>query len=992
MTSASAAFLAGLVFVPAIVCAQPSIGGAVKDASGAVLPGVTVEASSDALIEQTRSVTTDGTGQYKIVDLSPGRYTVTFSLTGFTTIKREGIELTGSMAATVNADMTIGSIADTVTVTGDPPVVDIQNAKRSAVVSSDVIAALPAARSPYNVAVLLPGVTFVSFSGSNVQDVGGTKNLGDTVFSVHGSRFSDQRLMINGLTSRNLLFAAWVSNFVPDMGTAAEVTFDYSSGLADAIGAGLVINIVPKEGGNAFHGSLFATGANGSFQSNNFSADLEAAGLSTPNQLNRVYDVNASFGGPLVKNRLWFFGSMRWQEASSYYAGAYANKNGGDLTKWTYEPDFTKRGEDKLTINPSGSVRLTWQATPKNKIGFSADPQNRHWIRAIANASPEEYSDWTFQHQSFTTVTWSAPITSRLLLDARWANHAEGFVDEYPDADDPYRRAIPVRELSTGFLYRGKGYCCAQFGAYFLTLNAPFIQQAQASVSYVTGAHAWKFGFQNDFGSSTIANYDNEYGLLYMFNRGVPAALQQHALPFSATTQLKAELGVYAQDKWTFKRATINAGVRFDYFKTRFPQQHLGPASFVPNRDITIPALDYASLKDLTPRLGVAYDLFGDGRTAVKASWGKYVLGLDPTQGNPIANLSYIANRSWTPSLSPSDPNYYTPQCDLNNPAANGDCGALDNARFGSLTPSAAIDPATYTGWGHRPWNQEFSASVQHQIVPRVAVDVGYFRRWYGNFTIVKNLAVSPSDFTTYSITAPVDPRLPTSGQVVGGLLEVNANKAGALDNYTTFADNYGKQYEHWNGVDVTVNARPRDGVRLQGGLSTGRTSTDNCDLRATVPEITLQAGIMAVPASQCHLDANFLTQLKFLGTYLVPKVDMQVGVTFQSAPGPQIVANTLVLPSQTQPQLPSFSGSGVRLINLVPPGSEYGQRANQLDLRVSKIIRVGQMRTSINVDVANALNANAVLGVNGTYGSAWLAPLNIMDGRLVKIGAQVDF
>jgi len=979
-----------LVLFPSLAWAQASIGGIVKDSSGAVLPGVTVEAASPVLIEKVRSVTTDSTGQFKIVNLRPGTYTVTFSLTGFTTLRREGIEVTGSFAATVNADLALGSVTETVNVTGEAPTVDVQNTQRSNVVTSEVISQLPAERSQYNLAVLVPGVTLTSFTGSNIQDVGGTRNMAITIFSVHGSRAVDQRLMINGLTARNLLASAWASNFVPDMGTAAEVSLEYSSGSAEAVGGGFGMNIIPKEGGNQFKGSFFASGSGGGLQSNNYSDELKAAGLSTPNQLHNNYDINPSVGGPVVRNKLWFFGSVRWQENSFYYAGAYANKNGGDLTKWTYEPDLSKRGEDVLTVKPSLSMRLTWQATPKNKFGFSFDPQDRHWIGSIANASPEEYSDWIFGHESFTTVTWSAPMTNRLLLDARYANHAEAFVDKYPDEGDPYRKAIAVREQSTGFLYRGHGYCCIPF-AFYGTQDAPGIQQWHASVSYVTGAHAMKFGAMNDFGTSTSAQFDNEYGLFYTFNNGVPVSLEQHALPFSATTHLSLDMGLYAQDKWTVKRATINAGLRFDIFKNHFPEQHLGPASFVPNRDITIPELDYAHMRDITPRVGVAYDIFGDGRTALKASWGKYLIGADPTQGNPITNLAYIARRSWTPHLAPSDPNYYTPQCDLNNPAANGDCGALDNALFGKLTPSAAVDPAIYTGWGHRQWNQEASVSVQHEIMPRLAVDVGYFRRWYGNFQVVDNRAVSASDFTTYSITAPVDPRLPTSGQTIDGLLEVKPDKASAVDNITTFAKNYGTQYEHWNGVDVTLNARPRNGVTLQGGVSTGRTSTDNCDLRSSLPEITLQFGVIAVPQSQCHVDTNFLTQVKFLGTYLVPKIDVLFGVTFQSTPGPQITANYFVTSAQTNPPTP-LSGAGFRLVNLVPPGSDYSERANQLDLRLSKILRFGTRRTSLNLDLANLLNANYVLGVNGTYGPSWLAPLNIMDARLLKISGQFDF
>ena len=980
------AVLLCLVFLPTSARAQASIAGMVRDSSGAVLPGVTVEASSPALIEKVRSVVTDGTGQYQIVDLRPGTYTVTFRLTGFSVVRREGIELTGSFAATVNADLTVGSVQETVTVTGESPTVDVQSTKRSNVIPAEVVDALPSSRSQYTMAVLLPGAT----RGGGLQDVGGTRTMQITTFSIHGSRQFDQRLMLNGLTSRNLLASAWASNFVPDMGTAAEIVLDYSSGTADAIGAGLGINVIPREGGNTFSGLIFATGANKSFQGDNYSDELRKAGLSTPNELNRVYDINPAGGGPIIRDKLWFYGSMRWQESSFFQAGAFENKNGGDLSKWTYEPDLTKPGKGTLTINPSASIRLTWQATPRNKIGFSAEPQNRHWVSALAaNFAPEIYPDWIFHHESFTTASWSSPVTNRLLLEARFGNHAEGFVDKYPEPGDPYRRAIPVREQSTGLLYRGKGYCCTPF-AYFGTQNAPFIMQAQAATSYVTGSHAFKVGFQNDFGTSTQEQFDNEYGLFYTFNNGVPVSLEQHALPFANTTHLSYDLGVYAQDRWTLKRATINAGVRLDYFKNYFPEQRLGPAYLIPNRNVVIPRTDFNNMKDITPRVGFAYDLFGTGKTSVKTSWGKYLIGANPQLGNPIQNLAYIARRSWTPSLPAGHPSYYTPQCDLLNPAANGDCGALDNQLFGQLIPSAAVDPRTYTGWGNREWNQEFSASIQQEIVPRVAVDFGYFRRWYGNFRVVDNRAVTASDFTRYSITAPVDPRLALSGQVLGGLYELNPNKIGQVDNYTTFAKDFGNQIEHWNGFDVTVNARPREGVVLQGGLSTGRTSTDNCDLRTTLPEITLLFGVTAVPDSQCHVDTNFLTQIKLLGTYLVPKIDVQFAATFQSTPGPQILANYFVTSAQTAPSV-NLTG-GFRLVNVVPPGKEYLPHIKQLDVRFSKIFRAGRTKTAVNLDLANALNANHVQVTNLSFGPRWLQPLGIMDARLVKLSAQFDF
>ena len=232
--------------------------------------------------------------------------------------------------------------------------------------------------------------------------------------------------------------------------------------------------------------------------------------------------------------------------------------------------------------------------------------------------------------------------------------------------------------------------------------------------------------------------------------------------------------------------------------------------------------------------------------------------------------------------------------------------------------------------------------------------------------------------------------RLPQSGEVIDGLYEVNPNKIGAVDNYTTFADNFGKQIEHWNGFDLTISARPSAGTVLQGGLSTGRTSTDNCDLRDTLPEITV-AGLSAVPARNCHVDTNFLTQYKFLGTYRVPKIDVQFAATFQSTAGPEVQANYTVTSGQTAAGPLPLSG-GFRFVNVLLPGTQYAEHINQLDFRVAKLLRFGRTRTSLNFDVANITNANTFQAINGAYGPSWQYPLTILDPRLIKLSAQFEF
>jgi hypothetical protein len=473
---------------------------------------------------------------------------------------------------------------------------------------------------------------------------------------------------------------------------------------------------------------------------------------------------------------------------------------------------------------------------------------------------------------------------------------------------------------------------------------------------------------------------------------------------------------MYAQDRWTVKRLTVTAGLRYDYFHATFPAGTAGPGEFVPTRNIALPKAEGVTWHDLSPRTGLAYDIFGDGKTAVKVSLNKYMpfhalpnsgsdAGTFTTNMAPVALLVTTTSRSWNDNTFPAgDPRRgnFVPDCVLTSPVANGECGAMASPDFGSTRPGVSYDPDTTNGWSKREYNWQFSAGVQRELLPRVSLDVSYFRTWFGNFFVTDNRAWTKADFDQFSIAAPVDPRLPGGGGYeIAGLYNIKpALFSVPTDNYITFADKFGKQIRHWDGVDIVVNARPRAGLTMGGGVSSGRTTTDNCDIVDDLPELLFSAQNLGdananvwLPASSCHQQSKFLTQLKFIGTYTVPRVDVQLTATIQSVPGPQIVANYVATNAVVAPRLGrNLSGSAANMtVNIVEPGTSYGERMNQLDFRFAKIFNIHGKKASASVDLYNALNASPVLTLNNAY-ATWLRPQSTLNPRFAKFIVQFDF
>src|SRR5256714_236438 len=357
MRTSHTASLVGVVWSLVFVSgawAQTSIAGVVTDTSGAVLPGVTVEAASPALIEKVRSAVTDGTGQYQIVNLPPGAYSVTFMLAGFNTLKREGIELTGNFTATVNGNLRVGALEETVTVTGEAPTVDVQNTARQRIVDREIIENIPAGRNIFALGALNPGI-----STNVAQDVGGAVINATTGMMAHGGRSNDGWTSMDGITMNAMASTGVTTRLVYSMASVQEVTLDYSANTAEVPTGGVRINIVPREGGNTLNGTFFGSIATHGMQAGNLTDALRGQGLRTPDAVRRLWDVNPGFGGPIRRNKIWFYVSALYSGSQLDVADMFFNRNANNPNAWTFDPDLN-RPAFKDTHYYGGDAPVTW--------------------------------------------------------------------------------------------------------------------------------------------------------------------------------------------------------------------------------------------------------------------------------------------------------------------------------------------------------------------------------------------------------------------------------------------------------------------------------------------------------------------------------------------------------------------------------------------------------------------------------------------------------
>lgn len=1164
--------------LPATALAQEgTIAGTVRDDQGGAMPGVTVEATSPALIG-VRTTVSDERGQYRITNLPVGTYSVAFALSGFQRQQRENVVLTSGFTANVSPTLGVGSIEETITVAADPPTVDVQNARQAITFSGDQLQELPTSRNIISLLGLTPGISSVyqpgtaygpcsggvgTFCSPAVQSFNQGEEPGSSLLATQGQVRVDGMVINSGASLTQSVaggpIVGMMGGYMADTATSQEITIQLSGALGESETGGATINIIPRTGGNRYAGTYNTT-----YTTNRWFAKNDKAyeNININNLVQYNYDVSGSFGGPILRDRLWFYSVARDQGKEQFPGGGefFPNLHEG---KWgyNYQPD---RPAGRLLYSNrwrNANARITLQATERNKFNIFWDEQDFcqdpcHGMVATF-VSPEAWWSVQVKPNRLQQASWTNPLTNRFLLESRVSiTRQDNRTDMHRQYDNP--RGIP-RVAETGTTsggddvaprvnnFAGFGGVGSAFALQSGSLNTDLTSggsraqrigsdnvRSSASISYVTGTHNAKIGYEGAIIRQSVINQANDPRMTYNYTQpsiNVCNPFEDEALTACGNTHLGNQFvgpqfsdpleqmnwyrrprpvsvdintgtGVikehvhtsafYAQDQWTFNRLTLSGALRYDYATSGYGSTCVGPDVFVPD-DLAYCTGEHpgVAFHDVSPRWAAVYDLFGTGRTALKFNMGKY-LGQAALSGvfggaNPARRTSNQVRVNWddlngnrivdcdiggmlNEARSRHANNSPTPNAVSGGDECASFTGASDTLRFGrspfvldaegnlpglgltqcgltfGVVPEVidycdAYGESLIRGFGQRQYQWQSGLGIQHELLPRLSVEVTWNRRRTNNVVVTDRLGLgcdrfladldvrtcnemflnyTHPDYHFYSYVAPQDDRLPGGGGYqVTGLNTPNNPQEGSGPQAETFMD---ERRSTWNGIDTNFVWRGPRGLRVNGGTSTGLSNLNTCYAQLDNPNTRGRNGDYR---GGCDSRNTWNTRVNGTVAYVIPWIDVLASGVFQGFRGVARSANVQQVHKDAVTWEPSSlsrlndpctgtaapEGSGcfgvnrnnpTQTINVLMPNELFGERITLVDMKLAKNIRFANRRLTVGVDVFNLFNSDAITNYNNSYilpenlqagqENPWGTPTGLVSPRFAQFSMQFNF
>ena len=851
---------------------------------------------------------------------------------------------------------------------GQSPMVDVKVAARSEVVSKALLDELPTSRQYSTAGAIIPGLklTKPDMGGQSVVQIAHLIGRGIAI-STAGS---ENDANIDGLSVKLGGNQAY-TNFA----MAQEVSYQSSGAAAESSAGGIRINMVPRSGGNEFHGDAFFGGSTSGMSSKNITPELIARGLPATQSIDLFYDLNPAFGGPIIRDRAWFFGSWRRVILNNKTGGTYLTAQGDT-------PAGAPAIDDQWMHN--GSARITWQVNTKNQIALYNDRNQKGRRHDMTDVLPAEVVPYGIDPASAAAARnprlyyvaytkWTSTITSKLLLETGFSLVANNYkIISQPGytalAGSPnYLTTVPRLDIITGTLYGAPG---------FTPQTIDIIDRdLQANMTYATGSHTFKTGFQWRSAFSQTQMDDLNGSLLQRFRNGVPDSVDVRAAPTKSRAELNANLDFYVQDSWTRGRFTVNPGVRFEYLSASLEPTAANPGRFTPARAFA-GSEPVAPWFNVAPRFGMVYDLFGNAKTALKASASKY---MTQNQYDIAARYNPMSFQTDRRNWSDCDYTFGTSTCSGRFLPTNGDGIAQDN----ELGPSSNRNFGVSTGRRpdadlQRQYNWEYNVSVQHQLAPTISVSGGWYRRTFYDIEGQYNAALDrTTDYTAVQTISPL------SGEQMT-IFNLLPSKLGAVDTVDRNSDINRRFYTSY---DAGINFRLPNGGTALVGWTTERTVAITCDTSdPNQLRFCDQTG-----ATYQDLGVNqpipFRHQYKAAVSYPLPFKTV-LSATVLSFPGEPLgvtwnpAASAFPNSQRTQPITTP----------LLSPGVSYLPRWNQVDLSGMKTIRVGRVEWGGTFTIYNLFNSNPDLGQVQVFGATLGRPTAILQARLLRLGVTAKF